>query len=120
MKSQILFSALIMFLLDFIYLYTTSTYFNKQIFNVQNKPLQLNVFGAAVAYLFMLFGLYYFILRENKNMYHAFLLGLVIYMTFDGTNKAIFKNWTWTTLLIDGIWGGILFALTTLIVNYIS
>ena len=30
-------------------------------------------------------------------------------------NKALFKNWTWITVLIDGIWGGLLFLLTTLI-----
>ena len=34
-------------------------------------------------------------------------------MVYETTNKAIIKNWTWKTVMIDGIWGGILFSLTT-------
>ena len=34
-------------------------------------------------------------------------------MVYETTNKAILKDWSWKTVMIDGIWGGILFALTT-------
>ena len=34
-------------------------------------------------------------------------------MVYETTNKAIFNKWTWSTVLIDGLWGGILFGLTT-------
>ena len=37
-------------------------------------------------------------------------------MVYETTNKAILKKWTWFTVLLDGIWGGILFATTTFII----
>jgi uncharacterized membrane protein len=47
----------------------------------------------------------------------AFLLGLVIYGTFDFTNMALFKKWSLTTSIIDTLWGGTLFALSTYIIK---
>jgi len=35
---------------------------------------------------------------------------------FDFTNKAIFDKWSWETVLLDGVWGGILYGLTTYLV----
>ena len=45
----------------------------------------------------------------------AAILGWVIYMVFESTNYAIFKKWKMETILLDGIWGGILFGLTAYI-----
>ena len=60
-----------------------------------------------------------FILNENKISYiKSFLLGIFVYMVYDGTNLATFKNWT-LLFITDVIWGGILFLLTTYIVNII-
>ena len=61
-------------------------------------------------------GINYFIIKEGKSVFDAFLLGLVIYMVYDATNLALLKNWKLSTLVIDGLWGGILFAITTYIV----
>jgi len=43
-------------------------------------------------------------------------LGIVIYAVFELTNLALFKNWHILSVLIDTLWGGILFGLTTGIV----
>ena len=43
----------------------------------------------------------------------AFLLGLVIYGIYEFTNKAILTKWTYTTVVMDTVWGGILFASVT-------
>ena len=43
----------------------------------------------------------------------AFLLGLVIYGVYEGTNYAIIDGWKPWAVALDTIWGGILFALTT-------
>ena len=119
MIKQFLIGSLVLLVIDYFYLNLTSSYFAKQVLDVQKSPMQIDYLGAVVAYIFMSIGLYYFILKENKTPYEAFLLGLVIYMTFDGTNKAILKQWTWQTLLLDGIWGGVLFGLTTYITQTI-
>lgn len=113
MFSEILLSAIIFVVIDSVYLTTISNYFNNQIILIQGSPLTMNFAGAIISYFFLIFGLYYFILREKRSIQDAFLFGLVIYMVYEATNKAIIKEWMWTTVLLDGLWGGILYALTT-------
>jgi len=90
--------------------------FNKQIIAVQGSPVVFNMYAAIPCYIALVFGIYYFIIREKKSILDAFLLGMVIYAVFETTNLALFKNWAWKTAIIDTIWGGTLFALTTFIV----
>ena len=108
-------SAIILLILDYLYLSSVGRYFGKQIMSVQKSPMEIDSLSTIFTYVFIIFGLYYFILKEKKGVFDAFLLGLVIYMIFEGTNKALFNKWSWKTVAIDGIWGGILFALTTAI-----
>ena len=108
-------SAIILLILDYLYLSSVGRYFGKQIMSIQKSPMEIDSLSTIFTYVFIIFGLYYFILKEKKGVFDAFLLGLVIYMVFEGTNKALFNNWSWKTVAIDGIWGGILFALTTAI-----
>jgi uncharacterized membrane protein len=92
-------------------------YFEKQIQDVQGSPLKINYMGAALCYVFLIIGINYFIIKPKKSVQDAFLLGLVIYGVYETTNYAIFKKWSLLTVFIDTLWGGILFALTTYIVN---
>ena len=108
-------SAVILLILDYLYLSSVGRYFGKQIMSIQKSPMEIDSLSTIFTYVFIIFGLYYFILKEKKGIFDAFLLGLVIYMVFEGTNKALFNNWSWKTVAIDGVWGGILFALTTAI-----
>lgn len=112
----ILISAIVIILLDSIYLHLFGPYFSRQIQLVQGSPLKLNMVGAALCYVFLVFGLNYFILKNKKSVKDAFLLGIVIYAVFEFTTLAIFKNWHWFSVIIDTLWGGTLFALTTSIV----
>lgn len=105
----------LMILTDLFYLKTTSKYFEKQIFLIQKTHMTLDLISALFCYLFLSFGLYYFIIKSNKSLIDAFLLGLVIYGVFDTTNKALFSKWKWITVLFDTLWGGVLFLLTTYI-----
>lgn len=108
--------ALIFVILDSIYLYLIRDYFNKQVKAVQGSDIQLNFIAAAITYIFLIFGLNYFILSKNGTVKDAALLGLVIYAVYEFTNMSLFKNWSYTTTIIDTAWGGILFAVTTAIV----
>ena len=110
---KIIIVAILFVIIDFVYLNSISNYFNSQIFSVQNSPLKLNLLSTLLCYLFLIFGIYYFIIKDKRSINDAFLLGLVIYMVFETTNKALLTNWKWLTVLSDGLWGGILFALTT-------
>jgi uncharacterized membrane protein len=114
---QVLLLTLIVFLsLDFVFLYSMRSMFNKQIVAVQGSPVVMNVYAAILCYIALIFGIYYFIIREKKSILEAFLLGIIIYAVYETTTLAILKNWTYKTAIIDTMWGGTLFALTTFIV----
>ena len=112
----ILISAIVLIILDSVYLHLMTGYFKRQVMAVQGSPLQLNLVGAALCYVFIIFGLNYFIIKNKKSVKDAFLLGIVVYAIFELTNLALFKNWHIMSVLIDTLWGGILFGLTTGIV----
>jgi uncharacterized membrane protein len=116
-----LFLTLIVFLsLDFAFLYLMSSMFNKQIIAVQGSPIVFNVYAAILCYIALIFGIYYFIIREKKSILDAFLLGIVIYAVYETTTLSLLKNWTYKTAIIDTMWGGTLFALTTFIVYFLN
>uniref|UniRef100_A0A6C0LFG0 DUF2177 family protein n=1 Tax=viral metagenome TaxID=1070528 RepID=A0A6C0LFG0_9ZZZZ len=114
---KIVFVSLIFVIIDSIYLFSSKTYFQKQIFSVQKGPIQLRIVPTILCYIALIFGLWYFILREKKSWIEAFLLGVVIYSVYETTNYATLKAWTAKTVIMDTVWGGILFALVTKIVQ---
>jgi len=114
-----LISAILFITIDSLYLNVMKSYFQKQIQTVQGSNIQMNFLGAALCYIFLIAGLNYFIIKPHKSHGDAFLLGLVIYGVYETTNYALFKNWSILTVFIDTLWGGLLFALTTYIVNYL-
>jgi len=113
----ILITAIVLTLIDLIYLNLMTGYFQNQVKKVQGTPLSVNYLGAAVCYVFLVVGLYYFIIKPHKSPSDAFLFGLVIYGVYETTNYALLKNWSIFTVFLDTLWGGILFALTTIIIN---
>ena len=122
MIINIIYIAIIMLVIDSIYLTLIKEFFNKQIKTIQGSDIKLNYLGAAICYPIMIFGLYYFIIKNKKNYKNnyqivrdAVILGWVIYGVYESTNLAVFKKWDLKTVLVDGIWGGILFGLTTYI-----
>ena len=108
--------AFIMLSLDSIYLWQIgSNLFGPMVKQIQNEKLTLNYYGAAICYVLLLIVLYKFIIKEKKSPEDAFLLGFCIYGVFDSTNIAIFKKYQYFPAIVDMVWGGILFYLTTLI-----
>ena len=114
--NRLLFSAAILLALDFIYLNMTKSTFETQVVKIQRVVMKVKIIPAALCYLLLVIGLNYFILRTHRPVLEAFLLGFIIYGVFDTTNLAIFKKYDWKVALMDALWGGILFALTTSIV----
>jgi uncharacterized membrane protein len=117
---SLLISAVLFVCIDAIYLNLMKGYFEKQIKDVQGSAIQLNFVGALITYIFLIFGLDYFIISKNRSVYDAFLLGIVIYATYEFTNLSLLKNWRVLTTILDTTWGGILFALTTFLVYKIK
>jgi uncharacterized membrane protein len=113
---SLLISAILFVSIDFIYLYSIKDYFNSQIKKVQGSVIKPNLLGVVLTYVFLIFGLNYFIISKKRSILDAFLLGIVIYAVYEFTNLALFKNWSILTTIMDTTWGGILFALTTYLV----
>ena len=99
--------------IDSVYLSLIKDIFNKQITDVQRSPLKINIYGVILSYLFLIIGINYFIIQHNKSIFDAFMLGLVIYGVYEGTTYALLKDWRINTVILDTLWGGILFGLVT-------
>jgi len=114
--KKIVISSVVLLMIDLIYLKNIGTpVFSKVVNNIQGSELKLNFLGAFISYLFLIIAINYFILIPKKSILDAFILGLCIYAVFDGTNLAIFKDYSIKAAIIDSLWGGILFAITTYI-----
>jgi uncharacterized membrane protein len=109
-------SAIVFIAVDSIWLNLMNKYFSKQIQSVQGSPIKVNLLGAALCYIFLIVGINYFIIKPNRSVSDAFLLGLVIYGVYETTTYALLKNWSILTVIMDTLWGGILFAVTTYII----
>ena len=111
---------IIMVLLDSIYLTAFKKHFANQILIVQSKPMSVQMLPVIVTYCILVFGLYYFIIKQRKSVMDAALLGFVIYGVYEFTNKSIIKDWTYFTAILDVTWGTILFGLTTYLYNRLN
>jgi uncharacterized membrane protein len=69
----------------------------------------------------MISGFYYFIIRPRLSVFDAFLLGIFVYGVYGFTTLSIIKKWNLQTVIIDTLWGGLLYAtLTYVIQNYLQ
>ena len=112
-------SSIVFIVIDSVYLNFIKDYFNNQVKLIQGSPIKINSYAIIICYIILIFGINYFIIIPNRSILDAFLLGLIIYGVYETTNMALFSKWSWTTVLIDTLWGGILFALTTTIIKMI-
>ena len=102
---KMLVSALGLVAIDFAYLSVIKGYYTRQIVAVQGSPMVVNLFGAVITYVFLIFGLNYFIIRPGRSAQDAFLLGLVVYGVYDFTNYSTLRQWPFLLTLADVGWG---------------
>lgn len=87
-------------------------HFRELVFNIQNENMSVKFIPALISYFLIIFSIYYFIIKENKLYLDSFILGIVIYGVFEATSMAIFKKWDYYTLILDTLWGGILYVIS--------
>lgn len=82
---------------------------------------------AVVFYVIFVFGLVYFAVRPGLlagsgavTLLNGALLGFVAYATYDLTNQATLKNWSWTLTIADLIWGTVLSAVSAYIGYWVT
>ena len=108
--------ALVLVFIDVFVLYTLSKFFNSQIIAIQGSPIKMNYIAAMLSYVFIVLSLYIFVISRKGKLSESFLLGFFTYGIYELTTKSLLNNWRWTTVIVDTVWGGILFYLTTYIV----
>ena len=113
---EYLIASVLLIIIDGIWLsFVAKNIFAIQIKRIQSTEMKLKLTPAVLAYIFLVFGINYFIIKPHKSPLDAAYLGWIIYFVFDFTNLAIFEKYAWITAFIDGVWGGVLFWLTTTI-----
>ena len=117
---EILLISIILVVVDSTYLYSMKNFFNNQIKLVQGTDIQINIYAAILCYIALVYGLYYFIIKDKRPLIDAFIFGIVIYAVYELTTMALLKNWSWKTVALDTLWGGILFTITTYLVYAIK
>ena len=118
--KQILIFATIFASIDAVYLKSVSKYFNNQVKIIQNNDLKIKPISTILCYLTLTLGIYYFAILKKLNYLEIFFLGIFVYGVYEFTNHAIFKNWKWKTVLMDTLWGGILFSSSVYIFRKIT
>jgi len=113
MYKQFLIVLIVFILLDAIYLTSTRSMTLPLIEKIQHSPVQIDYLSLVMVYVFDIFILYYFIILKKLSLTEAFLLGLAVYGLYEFTNKSILTKWTYWLAIMDTLWGGILFFLTT-------
>ena len=117
---QYLLTAIVFVVLDGFYLNFVKDYFNKQIKSIQGSTIQIRLIATAITYVFLIFGVNYFIIHKHRPVKDAALLGLTIYGVYEFTNYSLLKDWSLLTVIMDTTWGTVLFALTTAIVYFLT
>lgn len=117
--KNIIISAIVMLVLDGVYLTSISSTFKNMIKNIQGSDMGFRLAPVIICYIALIIGLNYFILNSGKSkedmIRDAIILGLVIYTVYETTNYALIDKWELKVALMDSIWGGALFGLTTFI-----
>ena len=113
--------AILFVLVDAIYLTNIAGPYGKMIANIQGEKMVMKIMPAVVVYLSLIGAWYVFIYLERKgrsyreNVGRAALLGFFIYSVYDFTNLAIINKYQLDLSLIDSVWGGLLYGITTAI-----
>ena len=118
--KNLLLVAVIFTVVDIGFLRYMMQYWDSQLKSIQGSGLKMDILATGLVYVVLVTGLYYFIMLDGKTPTQAAILGWLIYLTYELTNKSIFNNWKWQTVLMDGLWGGILFGLTTWLYYFIK
>ena len=95
--------------------YINSTMYQIQFNRINNSPMNVNLrtyISAGICYLFLVFGIYYFAVKQNS-VSNGAILGLVIYGIYNTTNLATINNYGIKESIIDTVWGTILCTIIT-------
>jgi uncharacterized membrane protein len=112
---RVLLLSLFVLLVDGIWLRLQRGMYRKTIRETQKRDMKVRIVGAIWSYvsiiaLIVMFA--EFVEARDLGLVYGFIYGALIYGVFNGTNVAIFREYSTKTAVIDTIWGGILFSVS--------
>ncbi len=120
-------AAVILLVLDLLWLkiYMAGQY-KTMVVNIQSTQMIVNIPAAIAAYSLMIFGLCWFVMQNieddvdvgekaRQSFLNGGLFGLMVYGIYNFTAAVVFKNWSRKTLVMDIIWGVIVYSLSAFI-----
>ena len=119
--NQIVVSILTLLILDILWImFFMGKKYQEQIPQIQGTELKVNGTMAIVAYTLMVLGLVMFVLpniREEfelrDSLMYGFLFGIIVYGVYDFTNAVVFEKWNINIALIDVLWGGFVYFISS-------
>ena len=123
-----IYSCILFILLDSLWIYTNFNYYLDLSFKIQNEGFFPKIPAALITYFFIVISLYYCIrfleleiLNKNylKIFIYSFIYGLTIYGIYSYTTCVFLKNYNYYNAIIDTLWGGILYSITSLLYFYL-
>ena len=112
----------ILSVLDIIYISLTYKFLFENVLKKINNTSHptLRYWSVLLFYLISSIGFYFFLIRENKSTLYCFLFGFWVYLFYEITNYSIIEAWNLKIVMIDSLWGGVLFSLINLIFRKIE
>lgn len=111
---RVLIVAALVLVVDGVWLRLRRAMYQRTIRNVQKKELRVRMCGAVWSYaciIFLIVWVSELIGDSPLAALYGFLLGFAVYGVFNGTNRAIFRDYDTRTAVVDSLWGGAIFAL---------
>ena len=103
--KKIAVAALVIFLIDLVWLGLISTSYNAVVESVQGgRPLRARLWAGAVVYVALAF-----LVLKQETAWEAFSTGAATYAVYDFTVMALFKDYPVWIGAADTVWGGVLF-----------
>lgn len=127
MIKLILATAVTFILLDAIWLgFLAKSIYIKQmgdLISIKNGNIQANVAAAILVYIILIGGIVVFVQplaghSLSAALVYGILYGLVSYGTYDLTNMAVIKGWTWTVTAVDMLWGMTICSVSSIVGCY--
>jgi uncharacterized membrane protein len=105
LKLVIIFSVIFL-ILDLSWINFFKIIFNPMIEKIQGSKVEINAYGAILAYLVLIVAYLTIAYNEDKpDYFRGLMLGFAIYGTYEFTNLAMFTKWHPKILIIDILWG---------------
>ena len=121
-------ATLILLILDFTWItFFMGKQYNSLITKIQTVDMKPKLYFAAISYILMVLGLNIFVLpnvsKENAlidSIKYGFIFGIILYGVYDFTAAAVLDKWNIQLAIIDVLWGGFVFFISSYLSTILS